>query len=450
MAKQQWAIVGGGMMGLTLAHLLSKAGQRVSIFEARPTVGGLADAWSLGDVTWDRHYHVTLLSDTRLRQLIEEIGLTDDLRWVETKTGFFTNGKFYSMSSTTEFLQFPPLGLIEKLRLGGTIFLASKLTDWQRLEEIPVAQWLKRWSGEGTFQKIWLPLLRAKLGESYRRTSAAFIWAHINRMYKARRTGLKKEMFGYVKGGYARLLEALSDSLLSRQVSILTHQRIASIDSNPNPQIHFQDGTTEEFDRVILTTAPPITASLCPNLKRHEHQQFQDIEYLGIVCASVLLKRPLNGYYVTNITDDAPFTAVIEMSTIVDREELGGHTLVYLPKYVTADDPTVTMADDEVQERFLAGLRRMYPDLQDEDIAAFRISRVKHVMAIPTLNYSKTLPPVVTSLDGVYAINSAHILKGNLNVNETITLAEEMFHRELLPLIEFDDAGEEHRAGAAC
>ena len=65
-------------------------------------------------------------------------------------------------------------------------------------------RWLRRWSGERTFERIWLPLLKSKLGENYRLTSAAFIWATIARMYAARRPGLKREMFGYVEGGYDR------------------------------------------------------------------------------------------------------------------------------------------------------------------------------------------------------------------------------------------------------
>ena len=46
-------------------------------------------------------------------------------------------------------------------------------------------------------------------------------------------------------------------------------------------------------------------------------------------------------------------------------------------------------------------------------------------MALPTLGYSERLPPMKTSVPGVYAVNSAHILKGNLNVNETIQIAED-------------------------
>ena len=94
----------------------------MTLCEAAPQLGGLASAWSLGNVVWDRHYHVTLLSDTRLRGLLEEIGLEHQMRWVETKTGFYSGGQLHSMSTSLEFLRFPPLSMWERMRLGGTIF----------------------------------------------------------------------------------------------------------------------------------------------------------------------------------------------------------------------------------------------------------------------------------------------------------------------------------------
>ena len=68
------AIVGGGLLGLTLALRLAQRGYRVTLLEAADHVGGLADAWQLGDVTWDRHYHVTLLSDSHLRGILRRAG----------------------------------------------------------------------------------------------------------------------------------------------------------------------------------------------------------------------------------------------------------------------------------------------------------------------------------------------------------------------------------------
>lgn len=435
-AKQQhWAVVGGGMLGLVLAHELSKQGVRVTLLEAAPELGGLASAWSLEDeetgqtVKWDRHYHVTLLSDTRLRKLLEEIGLADELSWVETKTGFYSGGTMYSMSSTLEFLSFPPLKLWEKFRLGMTIFGASKIKNWRRLEQMHVTDWLRKWSGKGAFEKVWLPLLKAKLGETHKTVSAAFIWAHISRMYAARRTGHKKEMFGYVRGGYARLLDRMAEVLEERGVEILTDAPVAATTPREDGRVDVQfteERGTHTFDHVAFTTPSSVIARAVPGLSDDQRTRHEGIDYLGIVCASLLLKKPITEYYVTNITDGwVPLTAVIEMTTIVDPVELGGRSLVYLPKYVPANDPLFERSDDELREEWLAALEKMHPHFSRDDVVAMRFSRVRSVMALPTINYSERLPAIETGVPGVWAVNSAQILKGNLNVNETIQVADE-------------------------
>ncbi len=425
--SERWGIIGGGILGMTLAHQLAQQGKNVTLLEGASYLGGLASAWSLGDVVWDRHYHVTLLSDTRLRELLAELGLEQEMEWVETRTGFYTNGKLYSMSNTLEFLRFPPLAWFDKLRLGITIIWASKLKNWQKLEKIPVTDWLKRWSGNRTFQKIWLPLLRAKLGENYKKASAAFIWAIIARMYAARRTGLKKEMFGYLPGGYARMLERFAEVLAQANVTVKLGSKVRQVNSRAGGlvSVEFENGHQEIFDQVVLTMPAPVAARVCPGLSKNEIDQLQGIQYQGIICASLLLKQPLASYYVTNITDSwVPFTAVIEMSTLVDPKEFGGNTLVYLPKYVTPDDPAFDLSNQELEDLYVQALLQMYPHFDRRDLLCFRVSRVRYVLAISTLNYSKTLPPMTTSLPGVHIVNSAHIMNGTLNVNETIQLAQ--------------------------
>lgn len=425
--SKTWAIIGGGMLGMTLALRLAQQEQEVTIFEADDQLGGLAGVWQLGNITWDRHYHVTLLSDTYLRSLLNDLGLEQEMIWVETKTGFYTNGKLYSMSDTLEFLSFPPLKLLDKLRLGLTIFYASRLKNWKKLEAMPVERWLNNWSGSRTFEKIWLPLLRSKLGETYRITSAAFIWATIQRMYAARNSGMKKEMFGYVPGGYARIIDVFSQALIDRNVTIKTQHVAEQVHSTGNHKIklEFQNGRPQIFDNVIITIPSANAAQICPELTEDERKKLTDIQYLGVICASLLLKKPLSPFYVTNITDDGfPFTGVIEMSALVDRQYFGGNALVYLPKYVTPDDPIFEQSDQAIQDQFLPALMRMHSQLKPDELVSFQISRERQVFALSTLNYSKQLPSMKTSIPGVFIINSAHIVNGTLNVNETIKLAE--------------------------
>ena len=108
MKKKTWAIVGGGMLGMTLAIRLSQEGNEVTIYESAEKVGGLTSSWQMDGIVWDRFYHVILMSDLNTRKILKEIGLENDLRWVETKTGFYSGGKLYSMSNIIEFFKFPP------------------------------------------------------------------------------------------------------------------------------------------------------------------------------------------------------------------------------------------------------------------------------------------------------------------------------------------------------
>jgi len=486
--KKNVAIIGSGFLGMTLAMRLADAGAKVTLFESASEIGGLASVWEIGDVVWDKHYHVVLASDTYTRKIIEEVGLGDDLRWVETKTGFYTDGQLLSMSNTMEFLKFPALNLIGKLRLGLTIFYASRVKNWQRLEKITVEDWLTRLSGRKTFDKMWKPLLKAKLGDAYKETSAAFIWAYIQRMYSARRSGMKKEMFGYVRGGYARVLERFGEVLLDKGIELRLNSRVESVErldsgkirvttkaarrhrdtkpsvvrqktkyaafkaaavvapgfsgafiSEPQPGIsepHAGNGSVVEFppertmthfDNVIITAPSPAAAAMLPQLERAEKMMLKNIRYQGIVCASVMMRCGLSNFYVTNITDETPFTGIIEMSAIVDKREFNGNALVYLPRYVASDDELFEKTDDEIEKKFLDGLEKMYPQFCRKDVVAFKISRPRQVFPLPVLEYSSNLMPMKTSIPGVHVINSSHVVHGTLSINETVKLAERAF-----------------------
>lgn len=446
-ARARWAIIGGGLLGMTLAHRLRSAGREVSLFEAAAQLGGLASPWRIGDFTWDRHYHVTLLSDLALRALLDELGLDAGIAWVKTRTGLYHGGRLYSMSNVHEFLAFPGLDLIAKARLALTILYAAHYKQWRRLEDISVRDWLVRLSGQATFERFWLPLLRAKLGEGYRQASAAFIWAIITRLYAARRSGLKEEMFGYVPGGYARVLERFAALLASSGVAVHCERPAERVqrDADGSLTIRFKDGAAGHYDNVVVTAPGPLASRLCPQLNQDESARLHDVVYQGIICASVVLTKPLAGYYVTNITDAGmPFSGIIEMSALVSSEQFGGKTLVYLPKYAAPDDPMFALSDAEIEQRFIPALLRMFPHISLDDIECFKVSRVPYVLPVATLGYSKRIAPMVTSIPGLFTVNAAHIINGTLNVNETVQLA----NRAVEPLLAAEQAPVAHLAVA--
>jgi protoporphyrinogen oxidase len=435
---------------MSLAAKLSRQGHRVTILEAASRSGGLAAPARIGTYTWDRFYHVVLLSDSHLRALLDELGLAERLRWKPTRTGFYIDGRLRSLSSTVEFLTFPALGWVDKARLGATILYASRIRDWQRLEGVLASEWLKRWSGRRAWDRLWLPLLRAKLGENAEVASAAFIWAIIARMYGARRTGMKRETFGYVEGGYASILQRLEEHLAGLGVeSVYGTPAVETRGERGRVSIRTPSGT-REFDNIVLTIPCSRIAEICPQLTGAERDRLRAVRYQGIVCAAALLEAPLADYYITNITDPrVPFTAVIEMTALVERDRFGGHALVYLPKYLTQQDPFWARTDDQVEAEFLAALERMYPRFRRDQVKAFQVSRVREMLAVTTRDYSaRVLPPSSTSIDRVFIVNSAQIANGTLNVNETLALADRKA-RELAPLLQERPAARRAVTGAA-
>ena len=116
---------------------------------------------------------------------------------------------------------------------------------------------------------------------------------------------------------------------------------------------------------------------------------------------------------------------------------------------ISPDDPFFAATDAEIEELFTGALGRIFPGFRRRDVAAFRVSRVRQVMALPTLDYSARLPPVTTSVPGLHLASSAHIVNGTLNVNETVDLAERTAESLLAAERALDPAGPLDRARSA-
>ncbi|HKE30226.1 MAG TPA: FAD-dependent oxidoreductase, partial [Candidatus Angelobacter sp.] len=185
-SKIHVGILGGGITGLTAAFYLLRAGCDVTVLEARPQPGGLATYFDFGPFFWDKFYHCILTSDRPLLQLIADLGLSNEMRWTDTKVGFFTNGKLHSMTTSLDFLRFPAISLWEKFRLGLGILSVARINDGLALEQEPIGPWLTKKFGKGNYQKLWEPLLKCKLGSARDQASASFIWATIKRLYSTR------------------------------------------------------------------------------------------------------------------------------------------------------------------------------------------------------------------------------------------------------------------------
>jgi protoporphyrinogen oxidase len=238
---------------------------------------------------------------------------------------------------------------------------------------------------------------------------------------------MKEEQFGYLPGGYARMLETYERTLCRLGVVIHLKAEVQEIRLSPEAglDVRLRSGESHHFSRVIVTTPPGVTDHLCVDLTDEERYSLRQIPYLGIICASALLRRPLSQFYITNILDETlPVTGLIEMTALVDPAEFGERYLVYIPHYIRPDHPDFMRSDSDLCAEVTSSLKRMHPTLKDEDFVAVRISRSRYVFPRPTPNSFRHVPAIDTSVPGLSIVNSAHILNGTLNANETIGLAQ--------------------------
>ena len=405
-------IVGGGIMGISLGYFLSQQGAKVEIFEASPVLGGLAGPLILPDgAAVDRFYHAILTSDSHLQQLFNELRLADQFRCRETRMGFYYRGQIHSMNNVLEFLRFPPLGWVDRFRLGATVLYAQFVRDWHRLEGVSVEKWLLQWSGRRTFENIWRPMLKAKFDGGFDDTPATYIWSRLVRMKSTRQGSSQKEMAGHLIGGYAALMKAMAERVeqAGGKIHLRCQVQEVAIERGGARGLRLADGV-RSFDAVVVTLQAPIFRRLIPDAGQDYDDYLSKTDYLGIICPLLVLDRPLTGYWTLNITDDRiPFTGVIETTAYIDPQYVGGHHLVYLPKYTAPGSEWQQKSDDEIREIWLQNLETMFPDFDRSWIRYFPVHREAYVEPLHRLNATHLIPSVKTPIENLYLATTAQI-----------------------------------------
>jgi protoporphyrinogen oxidase len=371
---------------------------------------------------FDRFYHVLLPRDLETLEFFRTLKLERSIYWRSVRSGYFIDGRMRSLSSASDFVRFPRLNPLEKIRLGAGTISARLVRGADGPDRRDAESWLIRRFGKTVYRKIWRPLLEGKFGRDAGQMSASFIWASLNRL-AGNRTTSGRERMGYWRGGCAALAEAAARELPAWGVRARTGLAVSRI--RPREGKKGFDLETAAgwmgFDAVVA--AVPLTSLteiiepgiLAPAFRNRLSRLFD----LGIINVPLLLKHRLSADYVINILDSGfPFTGIIETSNVISDADRAGLHIVHLPRYVTPADPFAALDDAAVIKGSIQGLRRIFPGLGDDDILQAVVFREKRVQPLhgPGFRDQEGFPRM--PVPGLVLAASPHLRNMNADIGE--------------------------------
>lgn len=362
-------ILGGGLCGLTAASVLSNRCE-VEVFEKEDSLGGCLSSFQTGRYSIERFYHHFFAGDESFIALAASLGLKDSLEWLRGTSGYYADGRLYPLNTPLEILRYPYLSLSEKARLF-LLTLRSKRMDTGHLDEITAKDFILRECGEGVYRSFFRPLLVSKFGARENEVSAAWL---VSRIAIRSNRGLSGERLGYIKGGFARLVDALRRRSEAKGCRIHTSSPVRSLEREG-------DGWSVNdmhFDQVISTIAPS-------ELRRISGLDLPLIPYQG--AASLLLglsKDVAEGVYWLNMKDPSPYGAVITHTNFVPFERYGEH-IVYLASYFNSD------AGRDRERSMLADFMARF-SLKEQDILWRRMAVEPNAGPVFVSGYRERIP----------------------------------------------------------
>ena len=418
-----FAVLGAGPMGLMCAMELLKHGHQVDLYERDDRIGGMSATFDFDGLEIERYYHFICKPDQPLFDLLAELGLSDRLRWTDTKMGFYYNGRLYKWGTPLALLAFDGLGLVSKLRYGLHAMYARSIRDWSKLDKIPATEWIRHWIGQRAYDVLWRSLFELKLYEYSDQVSAAWIGTRIKRVALSRRS-LMQETMGYLEGGSATLLRAMESFITQRGGRIHLRRGI--------DEVLVRDGKIEGIvaggERVpcdaVLSTAPiQYVPRLVKDLPRDFTQRIDAIRNIPVACVILKLRQPLTENFWMNISD-----ASIEIPGVIEYSNLYrlGPSILYAPFYMPKTHPKWARSNDELIAEVVGYLPRLNPAFRADWIMARHCHRYDFAQTVCPPGFNDMLPSMKTPVEGFFMADTAYYYPEDRSISESVAVARKL------------------------
>jgi protoporphyrinogen oxidase len=434
------AIVGAGVAGLVAGRELARRGHSVTLYERWPDVAGQASAFDLGNGVWiDRYYHHLFQSDSDMIALHEEL-LPGELEWHTSSVGIWARGRVWPFVSPLDLLNYRPLPLVDRLRLGYSVLRLTARTDWERMDDIGALEWLRKASGDRALASVWTPLMLGKFGADSERVPLAWLWSKFRLRRKLRGSGATKEQLGYPRGSFRAICQALAAEIRKLGGEIVVDREVVQVREDngyvlqcagpgayrrrvgQSPAEPALDGRAE----AVLFTTPTFVTRRLTDWPADYLRRLDDWTYETAVVLLLELRRPFSTTYWTNIADTTvPFLGLVEHTNLVPAERYPARYL-YVSNYVAGGDPLTGMNTEELLRHYLAALGQMNPRFDQHDVQRYWSFREEAAQPVPRIGNRHRILSFASPRRGLYLANTTQIYPEDRGTNYSARLGREV------------------------
>ncbi|MDO8840850.1 NAD(P)/FAD-dependent oxidoreductase [Methanocalculus sp.] len=405
----RWAILGGGLTGVTLARLLHEAGEELMVLEKEENIGGLCRSRTSDGFTFDLGgSHIIFSRDTAVLSFMNEV-LRSNRAERKRNTKIFYKGLMINYPFENGLFDLPKEDLFFCINEYIKTIIAAEKGDIP--EPANFKDWILATFGRGIAECYMIPYNEKIWNYPTDQMSAHWMEGRVPRppvedIIKSA-IGIPTEgythqsVFSYpIEGGIEALVRAIADPVKS---TIRTNSQVNSLRRRGDMWV-IGDGRDEYTADQVISTIPlqhllPCLSDLPPEVQ----QACDALKYNSLISVCIGfagLAPPLSWVYIPEATNGY-FNRISFPSNYSDAVAPKGHASILAEITYNEGDTISSLSDQEILADTLANLTRMGLIPEGVEIVHTSVARSTFAYVVYDLDYLKNIRIVRSYLEGI-------------------------------------------------
>ncbi len=407
-----WAILGGGLTGVTLARLLKEKGHEVTVLEKEPKIGGLCKSEVRNGFTFDSGgSHIIFSRDTDVLAFMQN-ALTDNREFRNRNTKIFYKGQYVKYPFENGLSVLPKEDLF--FCINEYVKNLVAVEKGEVAEPTSFKDWIYYTFGKGIAECYLVPYNEKIWNYPTDKMSKHWMDGRVPRppvedIIKSA-IGIETEgythqaVFSYpIEGGIESLIHAIAKPITG---SIKTNYTVTSVVNTGDGWAVSNGKETITAERVI-STLPLQTLLPMLDVPSQIQEACNALRYNSIACISVGFKGTLPDISWMYVPEEkwGAFNRLSFPSNFSSKVAPEGCSAVLAEITYNEGDDVLKMNDEEIIMHTVDGLVRMGIIPSSESVVHTAVDHFKFAYVVYDLDYLKNIKIVREYLEGTLGID---------------------------------------------